>query len=69
MELIARAELAEISERIAACRDPTDDKFLELAINGRGDLIISGDRDLLMLDPFRGIPILTPAVFMQKTAR
>jgi uncharacterized protein len=40
------AELVAITERIAACRDPTDDKFLELAINGRADLIVSGDGNL-----------------------
>jgi hypothetical protein len=54
------AELVAITERIAACRDPTDDKFLELAINGRADLIVSGDCDLLALNPFRDISIVTP---------
>lgn len=52
-----------IIERIAACRDPKDDKFLELAVNGRADVIVSGDADLLVLDRFRGIPIITPAAF------
>ena len=66
--LLARAELIEINERIAACRDPTDDKFLELAVNGRADLIVSGDRDLLALNPFRNIPIIAPAAFMQDVA-
>ena len=54
-----------IIERVAACRDPTDDKFLELAVNGRADVIISGDADLLVLDNFRSIPIVTPAAFGQ----
>jgi putative PIN family toxin of toxin-antitoxin system len=63
--LLADAELVTIVERIAACRDPADDKFLELAVNGRADLIVSGDRDLLALDPFRGIPILTPAAYLR----
>jgi putative PIN family toxin of toxin-antitoxin system len=67
--LMGAAELVAISERIAACRDPTDDKFLELAINGRADLIVSGDGDLLALNPFRDIPIVTPAVFVQGAAR
>ena len=64
-KLISAAELVAITVRIAACRDPTDDKFLELAVNGRGDLIVSGDADLLALSPFRGIPIVTPAVFVR----
>ena len=57
-------ELVAITEQIVACRDPTDDKFLELAINGHADLIVSGDADLLALDPFRGIAIITPAAFV-----
>jgi len=63
--LMLIAELVGITERITACRDPTDDKFLELAVNGHADLIVSGDADLLALNPFRGIPILTPAAFMR----
>jgi putative PIN family toxin of toxin-antitoxin system len=68
-KLMAAAELVRITERIAACRDPTDDKFLELAVDGHADLIVSGDGDLLVLNPFREIPIVTPAVFMQAAAR
>jgi putative PIN family toxin of toxin-antitoxin system len=64
-QLLANAEPVQITERIEACRDPTDDKFLELAINGAADLILSGDADLLVLNPFRGIPIVTPAMFLQ----
>ena len=67
--LLAGAELVPIVEHIQACRDPTDDKFLELAINGRADLIVSGDADLLVLHPFRGIPIVAPAIFVQAAAR
>ena len=63
-ELMAAAELVEITERIAACRDPKDDKFLELAVNGRADVLITDDRDLLALNPFRGVPIITPADFV-----
>jgi putative PIN family toxin of toxin-antitoxin system len=68
-QLLARAELITITERIAACRDPTDDKFLELAVNGHADLIVTGDADLLVLNPFREIPIVTPAQFVQGAAR
>ncbi len=67
--LMSAAELITISERIAACRDPTDDKFLELATSGHADLIVSGDADLLVLSPFRGIPILAPAAFLQAARR
>jgi predicted nucleic acid-binding protein len=40
-----------------------------LAVNGQADLIVTGDADLLALNPFRGIPIVTPAVFVQGAAR
>ena len=63
--MLAAAELVLVVERIAACRDPKDDQFLELAVNGRADLVVSGDRDLLALSPFRGIPIITPASFVR----
>jgi putative PIN family toxin of toxin-antitoxin system len=68
-KLMAAAELVTITERVAACRDPTDDKFLELAVNGHADLIVSGDGDLLALNPFRDIPIVTPATFVQGMGR
>lgn len=58
--------LVPINYRIRACRDPKDDKFLELAVNGSASLIITGDKDLLALDPFRGIGIITPAGFLKR---
>jgi putative PIN family toxin of toxin-antitoxin system len=68
-KMLARAELVTITELTAACRDPTDDKFLELAVSGRADLIVSGDADFLALNPFREIQIVTPAVFVRGAAR
>lgn len=56
-------QFIEISESISACRDPKDDKFLELAVNAKASCIITGDDDLLVLNPFRTIPILTPVNF------
>ena len=49
---------------IRACGDPRDDKFVELAVHGRADFIVSGDQDLLLLNPFQGIAIVTPAEFL-----
>lgn len=63
IRLFADAEMVTITEAIAGCRDPADDKFLELAVNGRADLIVSGDEDLPVLNSFRGSPILTPGQF------
>ena len=62
--LLKEAELVEITEEIIDCRDAKDNKFLELAVNGKADWIVSGDDDLLVLNPFRGIPILTPREFL-----
>ena len=62
--MLAAAEPVTITERVVACRDPTDDKFLELAVNGQADVIVSGDNDLLVLHPFRETPIFTPASFL-----
>ena len=50
---------------VHACRDPRDDKFLEVAVNGMADLIVTGDDDLLVLDPFRPTRILTPKQFLE----
>jgi len=63
------AEMVPIVHVIRACRDPEDDKFLELAVNGAADLIVTGDDDLLVLHPFRGIPILTPASYLERGSR
>jgi putative PIN family toxin of toxin-antitoxin system len=63
---MAIAELVEITEQIAACRDPRDDKFLELAVNGRADILVSGDNDLLVIDPFRTIPVVSALRFLKQ---
>ena len=62
--LVKQAETVEITEVITACRDPKDDKFLELAVGGRASHMISSDGDLLALHPFRGIAIVTPQEFL-----
>jgi predicted nucleic acid-binding protein len=51
---------------IRECRDPKDDKFLEVALNGKADLIITGDADLLTLHPWREIAILSPANYLNQ---
>ncbi len=48
------------------CRDKDDDAVLALAIAAQADMVISGDDDLLCLDSFEGIPILTPALALQR---
>lgn len=65
LQQLARfVEMVPIIHMVRACRDPRDDMFLELALNGNADVIVTGDRDLLALNPFRGIGILTPAQYL-----
>ena len=61
-ELYARvAEWVPGTSTIRRCRDPKDDKFLELAVDGKADWIITGDKDLLDLSPFQSASLLTPS--------
>ena len=62
--LVRESELLEVTAAVSACRDPKDDKFLELALSGAATHIISGDDDLLALYPFRGIAVLSPHDFV-----
>jgi uncharacterized protein len=58
------AEFVPIIRLLRECRDPKDDKFLEVALNGRANGIITGDADLLALNPWRGIAILSPSGYL-----
>jgi putative PIN family toxin of toxin-antitoxin system len=58
------SELVEILERVDLCRDEKDNKFLEVAINGKADYLITGDNDLLVLRPFQDVKIMTVNEFL-----
>ena len=60
------AIIVEATERVSACRDPKDDMLLECALAGRADCLVTGDKDLLVLHPFRGLAILRPADFLSR---
>ena len=62
--LLLRGQAVTPVRRIRACRDPRDDMFLEAAIAGQADVLVSGDADLLALHPFEGLPVLSPAAFL-----
>ncbi|MBC8492218.1 MAG: putative toxin-antitoxin system toxin component, PIN family [Chloroflexi bacterium] len=64
--LLREATLVEVAVHIGVCRDPRDNKFLELAVSGEAVCIVSGDQDLLVLHPFRGISIVTPRGFLDE---
>lgn len=63
--LADQADLIEVNVAISACRDPKDNKLLELAVSGRASHIVTGDSDLLVLDPFQSIRILSPSRFLE----
>ncbi len=63
-ELSQQVERVTINQQIRACRDPKDDKFLELAVCGEANYIITGDADLLDLHPFQNISIIKAASFL-----
>lgn len=50
--------------RVADCRDPDDNMYLELAPAAQASTIVSGDQDLLVLHPWRGVPIVRPAEYL-----
>jgi uncharacterized protein len=46
-------------------RDPKDDKILDLALNGQAEYIVTGDKNLLVLNPFRNLKIITAEEFLR----
>ena len=62
--LLEYGSFFEITETVDICRDPKDNKFLELALSVEADVIISRDQDLLVLNPFQGIPIMDAQDFV-----
>lgn len=64
--ILLRGEAVTPKETITACRDPKDNKFLEVAVAGQADILVSGDEDLLVLHPFEGVSIVSPAEFLRR---
>ena len=59
------SEWVSISGATLECRDPDDDKLLETALIGKADCLVTGDGDLLVMSPFRHIPILQAVAFLE----
>lgn len=66
LKFISASELVSITEKIAVCRDEKDNKFLELAVSGNANVIVTGDLDLLVLNPFQSVGIITPDIFIDR---
>lgn len=63
-DLTENAQFIDVTEQINECRDPKDNKYLELALSGQAECIVTGDDDLLVLNPWSGIEILTVQEFL-----
>ncbi len=63
--LTREVQWVDVNTQITACRDPKDNKFLELAVSGQATHIVTGDLDLLVLNPFQGIQVVTPHTFLE----
>ncbi len=64
--LTAAAEMVSPTEAVNDCRDAKDNKYLELALAAKAATIVSSDDDLLVLDPWRGIRIVSPANYVAR---
>jgi hypothetical protein len=63
--LVAIGEKIETTVSFTVCRDPKDNMILDLAVSGHADCVVTGDNDLLVLDPFQSIRIVTPEAFLE----
>ncbi|MBE9005025.1 putative toxin-antitoxin system toxin component, PIN family [Fortiea sp. LEGE XX443] len=64
--LTETTQFIDVTEQIDECRDPKDNKYLELAMSGKAEYIVTGNNDLLILNPWRSIKILTVQEFLAK---
>jgi uncharacterized protein len=63
--LVDRARVVEPNQTFNVCRDPKDNKFLEVAVCCKASFLVTGDKDLLVLNPFQGVPIVTPSDYLE----
>ena len=64
--IVGLGEEIEAKGNIQVCRDPKDNFLLETALTGKADFLVSGDQDLLVLNPFDQLPIIEPAQFLRE---
>lgn len=60
------AQVISSVETVEASRDQADNRVLEIAVAAKADVVVTGDLDLLVLNPFRSIQILTPRQFLER---
>ena len=66
LKFISSSQLVSITENITVCRDEKDNQFLELAVSGNANVIVTGDMDLLVLSPFQSVEIVTPDMLIDR---
>lgn len=64
LEMVKAKKLRE-----SICRDPDDDKFIACALSAKVEIVITGDKDLLVLRTYKGIRFLSPAQFFREVRR
>ena len=64
MMLLRESRIVRVNRTVEDCRDPKDNKYLELALEAGATCIVSGDKDLLVLHPYYGIKIVNPKQFL-----
>lgn len=62
---ISLVNIFSVELKLTDCRDPKDNKYLELAVTGSAEIIVTGDNDLLVLHPFREILIVNSTTFLE----
>lgn len=67
LKVIQHSTLIQTTHQVTVCRDPDDNKFLELAASGKAHYLITGDNDLLILQEYGRTVIVTPARFLALT--
>jgi predicted nucleic acid-binding protein len=64
--LYEKVELIEITKHFEDCRDEKDDFLLDLAVSGHANYLVTGDADLLILNPFQGVEIISYQSFQNQ---
>jgi uncharacterized protein len=59
------SKIIDIKFRVQDCRDKKDNFILEIGINGGADMIVTEDKDLLLLDPYKNIRIVKYKEFLK----
>lgn len=64
--LLAQVTVVRPTVRHRLCRDPDDDMVLDVAVAAQASAIVTGDKDLLVMNPFHEIAVITPADFLDR---